>query len=167
METTKLDQNKPKVYLETSVVGYFASRRSRDIITAARQEITHTWWENSLPKFQPFISVLVLRESNTGDVHAAAQRRDAISAMPVLEITADAETLAGALISKGAIPAEYPEDALHIAIATVQGMDYLVTWNFTHINNAVLKGKVEQVCEERGFNCPLICSPEELPGGSL
>ena len=161
-----MDILKPKVYLETSVIGYYASRRSRDIITAARQELTQEWWEEALPQFEAYISALVLREIGVGDETAVLERQEAIAGMAILEISEEARALAETLVESGAIPKIYPEDALHIALATVNGMDYLVTWNFTHINNAVMKGDIEQVCENMGFECPVICSPEELSGGT-
>lgn len=54
------------------------------------------------------------------------------------------------------------EDAAHIAIATVNAMDYLLTWNFKHIANAVIRGKVEALCRSEGYVPPIICTPEEL-----
>ncbi|RMG21095.1 MAG: hypothetical protein D6732_27640, partial [Methanobacteriota archaeon] len=62
-------------------------------------------------------------------------------------ISVEAERLAASLIKNGPMPKEYPEDALHIAVATVNGMDYLLTWNFTHINNAQMKAKITSVIE--------------------
>ena len=60
------------------------------------------------------------------------------------------------------IPPKAGTDALHVATAAVNGMDYLVTWNCTHINNAVLRPKIEACCEAHGFRCPIICTPMEL-----
>ena len=70
------------------------------------------------------------------------------------------------LLAEGAIPAGSEEDALHIAIAAAQGADYLLTWNFRHINNAERKSAIAGVVESFGFVRPQICSPEELEGDS-
>ena len=51
-----------------------------------------------------------------------------------------------------------------IAIAATQGMDYLVTWNFKHINNASTRTMVVNVVSNSGLVCPVLCSPEELMG---
>jgi len=155
---------KEKVYIETSVVSYFTSKRNTDIIIAGRQEITRKKWSQILDVFDTYISALVLQESEQGDSRAVQKRLKAISSIPVLSITADAERLASMLILEGPIPAKNPEDALHISIATVNGMDYLLTWNFAHINNARMKSKIASVIEKQGYQCPLICSPEELIG---
>ena len=64
----------------------------------------------------------------------------------------------------GAIPSTRAEDALRISRATVHGMDFLVTWNFRHINNAEMKARIRTVIEVVGSECPGICSPEELGG---
>jgi len=136
--------------VESSVIGYLASRPSRDTITAARQGITQDWWASALNEFDLFVSTVVVNEVGSGDSAAAAERQRAVAELPVLDLNDEAQTLAASLITEGAVPAEYPEDALHIALATVHGMDFLVTWNFTHINNAVLRVKIENVCENNG-----------------
>jgi hypothetical protein len=111
-----------------------------------------------------YISVLVLEEAEGGDSKAAKRRVESLFGIPVLGLTPESQSLAEALIQSGCIPYNYAEDAFHIAIATTNGIDYLVTWNFSHINNAVTKRKIARVCEEMGYECPVICSPEELSG---
>lgn len=155
---------KETVYIETSVVSYYTSKPSRDLVIAGRQEITREKWPEILKTFEPHISALVVQEAEHGDAEAAQKRLSAISKMPVLSISDEAERLASLLIKDGPIPEQYPEDALHIALATVNGMDYLLTWNFTHINNAQMKAKIISLVEAEGYLCPTICSPEELLG---
>ena len=155
---------KPRIYIETSVISYYTSRPSRDIVTAGRQQITHEWWEENRSQFDIYISVLVLEEAKGGDQYAAERRLEALEGIPVLEITDEAENLAVLLVKLGLIPEGHSEDALHIALATVNGMDYLLTWNFHHINNAIMKKRIEKVVEEDGYECPIICSPDELTG---
>ena len=155
---------KEKVYIETSVVSYFTSRPSTDIIIAGRQKITRKKWPNILEAFDTYISALVLQESKQGDYKAVQKRLKAISDIPVLSITGDAEKLASVLIMEGPISEKSPEDALHISIATTNGMDYLLTWNFAHINNAQMKSKIASRIARHGYQCPLICSLEELLG---
>jgi predicted nucleic acid-binding protein len=152
------------VYVETSVISYYAARPSRDIVTAARQTITQEWWDEARGRFEVYISVLVVEEAKAGDSDAAQRRLAAISGLPILEINDAAEELAKRLIDGGLIPETSTEDALHIALATVHGMDFLLTWNFRHINNAELKTQIRAVIEAVGYECPVICSPEELGG---
>lgn len=129
---------------------------------AARQEITRQKWPEIVRFFDTYISALVIQEAEQGDVDAVQKRIAAISEMPVLTLDDETERLTSLLLSTGPIPEKFPEDALHIALATVNKMDYLLTWNFTHINNAQMKAKIISVIASAGYVCPIICSPEEL-----
>jgi len=155
---------KASVYIETSVISYHEARTSRDLVVAARQTITQEWWLESKQLFDIYISVLVVEEAKSGDAVAAEKRLSFISQIPVLEVNSDAESLASMLVEKNLLPANSAEDALHIALATVHGMDFILTWNFRHINNAEMKTKIVTAIEDWGFESPVICSPEELGG---
>ncbi len=150
------------VYIESSVISYITARPSRDVVTSARQAITIEWWETYRDLFDVFISELVLEEIGTGDLQAASNRLAFIENIPVLVATDSAKELAKALIVENAIPASSAEDALHISIAAVQGIDFLLTWNFKHINNANMRNKITQVVNHLNFRSPILCSPEEL-----
>ncbi|MCP4270228.1 MAG: type II toxin-antitoxin system VapC family toxin [Candidatus Brocadiaceae bacterium] len=155
---------KSTVYIETSVVSYYTGRPSRDLIVAARQQQTHDWWNNRIKDFDVFTSKMVLDEAGDGD-HAAAQKRlRIIEKFPILDLTENCFILAQKLIQFKAVPQNYPEDALHIAVATINGMDFILTWNFVHINNAETKRKIETTIREYEYECPVICTPEELMG---
>jgi hypothetical protein len=68
------------------------------------------------------------------------------------------------LLERDVLPREVPEDALHIALAAVHGMDFLLTWNCAHIANAERIGPIREVIVALGYDCPVICTPEELLG---
>jgi hypothetical protein len=153
---------KSKVYVETSVVSYITAQPSRDLIVAANQQVSQEWWRERRERFSLFASQLVLQESRTGNPEAASRRLELLNEFELLETTDDAIRLAEEFIKRKAVPEKVPEDALHIAIAAVNGMDFLVTWNFKHIANPVLKVNVELVCRLQGFEPPVICSPQEL-----
>ena len=108
--------------------------------------------------------MLVVDEAGAGDTGAAAQRAQVMAGLPILELTDAAQALAGQLIGQGLVPKTSVEDSLHIALATVHGMDFLLTWNFRHINNAEMKARIGAAIEAAGYECPVICSPEELGG---
>jgi hypothetical protein len=155
---------KSKVYIETSVVSYRTAQPSRDLVVAARQEITRERWDRIHAEFDCYVSALVVQEAEAGDPDAANARTQAIAGLPVLQIDETAEGLANALIVDGPIPGENPEDALHIALAARDGMDYLLTWNFAHIHNAQMETLIRQIVEQHGYQCPVFCSPDELLG---
>ena len=153
---------KPSVYVETSVISYLTARPSRDLVMAAHQEVTHEWWHNRRAAFTLFYSEAVRDEASMGDAQAAAQRLALLSELSLLEIPAQAFDLANALVQATALPAKERVDALHIAIAAYERMDFVLTWNFKHIANAQSASKVRQVCESFGLACPVLCSPLEL-----
>jgi predicted nucleic acid-binding protein len=147
--------------METSVIGYLTGRPSRDLVTAAHQQITHDWWE-CRNRFDLFVSQAVLAEAARGDRDAAARRLEVLKEVTVIPVTDEATDLAERLISEQAVADKAAIDAVHVAVAVVNGMDYLVTWNCAHIANAALRSKIERTCRQAGFQAPVICTPEEL-----
>ena len=135
---------KPTVYLESSVISYLASRPNRDIVIAGRQAITHDWWENHRHRFELRISILVEEEIGRGDPSAAQLRLERVADISSLSISDEANRIANLLLANGAVPEGSEEDALHIGIASAQGADYLLTWNFKHINSAETKAAITQ-----------------------
>ena len=152
---------KPTVYIETSVVSYLTSRPSRDLVLAAHQQLTREWWEKR-SRFDLFISELVLREMSLGDLDAAARRLEAVQGIAVVALSDEATNLARTFVERGPIPEKALADALHISLSVLSGIDYLLTWNCSHIANAMIRSKIEEVCREAGYDPPVICTPEEL-----
>jgi predicted nucleic acid-binding protein len=153
---------KPKVYIETTIISYLAARPSRDLIVAGHQQITHEWWQTARPNFAAVSSQLVAREAGAGDSEAAAARLALLTGLTLLEISEEALTLAQRLLQAKAIPQDFPEDALHVAVAVVNGIEYLLTWNYKHLANAGMRSKIEATCRELGYEAVVICTPEEL-----
>ncbi|MCI5150512.1 MAG: DNA-binding protein [Candidatus Electrothrix sp. MAN1_4] len=155
---------KAKVYIETSIPSYLTARPSNDIRAMANQNATLEWWGNHRENFALFISEFVLAEASLGHPEAAQRRMEAIAGLPELAVPEDVMQLAGALITEGPLPKKAEIDAFHIAVAAVNGIEYLLTWNCTHIANAALRPKIETVCRAHGFEPPIICTPQELMG---
>jgi predicted nucleic acid-binding protein len=152
------------IYIETTIISYLTARPSRDLIVAAHQQITQEWWETRRKFFDVFISELVIREAGSGDKMAAQIRLAALNDIPLIELNEEILTLANTLIAEGPIPENSKEDALHIALATVHGLDYILTWNCRHIANAEMRIGVSNICISQGYHPPIICTPEELMG---
>ncbi len=127
---------KPTVYIETTVVGHLTSRLPADILVAAQMLVTRQWWNESLQDYQAFVSELVLQEVSQGDVAAASERLEMISAIPSATILDKARQLAAILIAQRGLPEKAKVDALHLAICATNGIDYLLTWNCRHLANA-------------------------------
>lgn len=152
-----------KVYLETTVISYLAARpATRDYIKWAKQHLTAMWWERVFGRVHPYISVFVTEEMEQGDRSAAKKRLQLSHGIPVLADAPAIQTLATAFLKKINIPDRARLDAFHIACASVHQMDYLLTWNCTHIANAALRGVIESINEKHGYQTPVICTPEEL-----
>lgn len=152
------------VYVETTVISYLAACPSRDILIAAHQKITNEWWNERRNHFECFVSQLVIDEAREGDPQAASARMKLIDKLPVLSASEIVEELTVDIINNGLLPVKAVYDAAHIAIAAVNRIDYLPTWNCKHLANAQLIRKLAVFINSREFNMPLICTPEELMG---
>jgi len=151
-----------RVYIETTVASYFTARPSRDVMVAGHQEATRELWPKFGSEYEAYVSALVYEEAGSGDPDQARMRLAAMKPFRMLDIDEEARTLAEKIIAGRGIPEEFPEDALHIAVAAVNGVDVLVTWNFALMNNAFTRIMVRKIVENEGYLCPEICSPEEL-----
>lgn len=151
-----------KVYLETSVISYLTARLSRDIVIASRQQITQEWWQNRSLSFELVASQLVVQEAGIGDPQAAQKRLALLQDIELIAITEQSLSLAQTFIDSKVIPQKATEDALHIAIAVANGIDYLLTWNCKHIANAIIRKQIERICLTQGYESVTICTPEEL-----
>ena len=153
------------VYIETSILGYLTARPSRDIIVAANIEITREWWNTRRSDFQLYSSQAVLKETTQGDAKIASQRLEIFSNLSLLNLNQSVLDLAEQFLGRSNLPAKADIDAVHIAVATVHGMDYLLTWNCKHIPNAQIQRKLAEISIDFGYELPILCTPYELLGG--
>ena len=156
---------KSTVYIETSVVSYLSARPSNDIRAAACQNITADWWDNRRADFELYVSEFVVVEASRGNEEAAARCLSIIEGIAELRVTEDTRNLAEALIKDCSLPLKAEIDAFHVAVAAVNGINYLLTWNCMHIANAVMRPRIEAVCRRHVFEPPIICTPSELLEG--
>jgi hypothetical protein len=158
---------RPSVYVETTIISYLVGWLNRnDLQVAAHQEITRRWWATRRGEFNLYASSLVVDEAADGDPALAAERLRFLQDVPLLRIPEEAHALKFELLRRTQIPAKAENDALHIAIASVHGMELLVSWNCKHIANAVILPLVYDVCREAGYEPPLVCTPYSLLGES-
>ena len=153
-----------RVYLETSVISYLTSRSSRDLVVAAHQQLTADWWQTRATGFDLVASLLALQEAARGDHDAASRRLTVLSGVRLLEVTTAAEDLALDIVQQHVLPDKALADALHIGVAAVHEVEYLLTWNCGHIANAELLPRVTTLIESYGYRMPFVCTPEELLG---
>jgi PIN domain len=154
---------KPRVYLETSVISYLVGwLNQRSILVAHNQEFTREWWSDSRHRYELFSSAVAVNEARRGNAPLANERLGFLSEATMLDITDAATSLAKTLLRRTRIPAKAEVDALHVAVAAVHGMDYLLSWNCKHIVNGNILPQVYAVCRSSGYEPPLICTPSEL-----
>lgn len=152
---------KPTVYIETTIPSYLVARPSKLPRLEADQATTRQWWNQRAGDFEMFVSDVVIREVRRGDAAMAEDRLAKVQGLPVLTLNEAAESLANLLLEK-VIPVQAIDDAAHIAVAAVNGMDFLLTWNCRHINNRYTIRRIEKCCADAGFACPVVATPAEL-----
>lgn len=153
-----------RVYIETTIPSYLAAWPSRDLLQAARQQITHGWWNDRRQKYELCISEIVLEEAAAGDADAAQRRTRFLQDLPLLDLTVAVNDVAKAIMDSGLLPVRATRDAIHIAVSSVHGIDILLTWNCKHIANAEIMKDLGAVVAECGYEMPVLCTPEELLG---
>lgn len=152
----------PTAYIETTIPSYYTARPARDVVQIARQSSTRRWWDQGCSGFELFISQEVLDEAGRGDPEQASRRLEMLAEIPVLEFNPEVEDLARKLIVAGLVPSSVASDAVHIATACVHEVDFLVTWNFKHIVNPLIRQRLRQVVALSEYALPVLCTPEEL-----
>ena len=153
---------KPTVYLDTTIIGYLAMRVSEMLRVAANQQTTRDWWDDHRHNFELLVSRFVVDECSDGDPVAAKARLAYLEGIALIEITDDVNSLANSLLAGVPLPEKASIDALHISVAAVNGVEYLLTWNCRHIANPSMRPQIERICRDMGFEPPVICTPQEL-----
>ncbi|HIJ83949.1 MAG TPA: type II toxin-antitoxin system VapC family toxin, partial [Magnetococcales bacterium] len=116
-------------------------------------------------RFDLYTSELMIREAGAGNPDAAKRRLEFLAGLPSLNINNEVMTLAIALLDARAVPQQAVDDAYHISLAVVHGMDYLLTWNCKHIANATMWSRIDGICRAQGYEPPAIATPEQLQEG--
>ena len=149
-------------YIETTVPSYYVARTSDSLLHAAKQAATRRWWDEGCSGFELFTSLETLDEAAKGDPLMAADRLKLLRDIPLLPLPDQALELAQSLVISGIFPPKAASDALHIAVASVHRIDYLVTLNFKHIANPFIRDRLRFAVADAGFELPVMCSPDEL-----
>lgn len=153
---------RPTAYIETTVIGHLVGRILADPIVAGRQAVTRQWWPSATTKYRLFVSNVVADECAAGDPEAAKERLAVLDSLEFIATSPAVDQLARNLIEEFAVPKTEPRDAVHISLSAVNGLEYLVSWNFKHIVNPTTRAAIERVCRNAGFVPPMICTPDEL-----
>ena len=153
-----------RIYIESTIPSYVVARPARDLLQAARQQITKDWWDLQRGRHELFTSQVVLDEIAAGEQEMAERRLELMAEIAVVELSPAAEKFASQLLQSGLLPANADGDAAHIALATIHQLDILLTWNCRHIANAAIVGRLRRLAEKQGHVLPELYTPEELLG---
>jgi hypothetical protein len=149
-------------YIESTIPSYVVARPARDLLQAARQQLTRDWWDFQRVKQDLFTSQVVLDEVAFGEKAMAQLRLHSLDGIPLLQLTGEVKALARKVLESGLLPVTADRDATHIALASAYEMDLLLSWNCRHIANAAIQARLRKLVEAAGFTLPVICTPEEL-----
>jgi predicted nucleic acid-binding protein len=148
---------KLSLYLETSVIGAYL-----DNDDTLRRDLTIRWFEHELSQYDVFVSQLVARELERLDDPYRTSYLKLIEPFRTLELSDEAAMLADGYVVRGIFYRKYISDALHLAVASFNKIDYFVTWNFGHIANVRKQARVRIFNTAAGFFSPTIVTPEFL-----
>ncbi len=151
-----------RIYIESTIPSYVVARPARDLLQAARQQLTRDWWDLKRHKHELFTSQVVLGEIGFGEKPMAKRRLETMHGLPLLQAIDEVKEFAGKILASGLLPATADRDATHIALASAYEMDILLTWNYRHIANATIEQRLRNLATAAGFTLPVICTPEEL-----
>jgi len=154
----------PTLYLETTIVSYLTGRPGRDASTARRQAITRGWWHRHRRRHIAYASDIVINESARGDRGAARRRLKVLSAFARIHQSEQSHELAARILAQCRLPARAYDDAHHAAIAAINGVNVLLTWNCAHLANSNMIPFIGRACEAYGYAPPVILTPEQLIG---
>ena len=152
---------KHKVYLDTSIISYYFAG---DV--PKEQQITRDFLEELIisKNYEVYVSTVVLDEIKRCKTEEKRNQLNTVIEKlnpTILEVTSEIADLANLIIKEGAIPAKNDEDAYHVAFSLFHEVDYLVSWNFTHIVKTKTKRIVSVVALREGYRDIQILSPLE------
>ncbi|MBI5207114.1 MAG: type II toxin-antitoxin system VapC family toxin [Candidatus Firestonebacteria bacterium] len=153
---------KEKVYIETTIPSYLTSKSSKNIILLAHQSLTKQWWGQYKNNYLLYTAPITFEEVSRGDSTAVQKRQKILDEIDVLKPDIQIEQLAEIYAKELCISKKAGADALHLAYATFYKMDYLLTWNCTHLANAHVKVKLLQINQKMKIKNVEICTPEQL-----
>lgn len=150
-----------RVYLETSFISACVTERN-DTTSAYRRQVSTTWWKEQQGKHKLFIAEEVLIELSHPAFRHGADAKALLRGIPLLPVNEDVRGLAKILVSQKVMPGPVAGDAIHVAVATVQGMEYMLTWNVRHLANANKLEHLRIICRRVGYVPPQIVTPDIL-----
>lgn len=150
------------VYIETSITSFLRENPSAASASVMRQNATREWWDSNRIRYNLVTSQYVVNEARLGNPSLADERLSYLADIPLLPIVDEIDEVAKEIVSRAILPTKAILDALHIACAAVNCVDYLLTWNCTHIANPIILPRVFRTLSDFGLPFPIICTPKDM-----
>ena len=156
---------KPKIYLETTMFSFFHETREHGEYPSLKAQTREVFGRIKVGEYEPYTSLFALDEISKEPDPAKRGRMAALVAeygIRVLDESSDASRLASLYVQEGAVSPSWEADAVHIAMAAVNGLDFVVSLNFTHIVRAWTIERVRRVNRREGYQGIGIYRPSEV-----
>jgi hypothetical protein len=150
------------IYIETSVVSFLRENPSASPESVERQVITRRWWNLHRQRYELVTSQYVVDEASMGSPARAQERVRYLAGIPLVALSSEIDDLAAQIMARTILPKDAIVDALHIATAAVSRVDYLLTWNCSHIANPMILPRVFRALDDFGLPFPVICTPQDM-----
>lgn len=149
------------VYIETTVPSSFVTTR-QDPTSLHRKTATQEWWREQIRLYEPWISRAVIVELSRGNWPGKEEALTLVAPLRALEIDDEVSAVAQKYIDEHLVPADLSGDALHLAVACVHEVDFLLTWNIRHLANPNKLHHLTVINRRLGLLTPQIVTPEML-----
>lgn len=150
------------VYIDASIAHILVGGATAPLPADEWRDHTTRWWETQRPRFELYTSELAIEGVGKPDPSIAAQQLEVLDGIPRLEVTGAVPVLADLLMDKEALRPGSRDYALHIAVAAVHNIAYLLTWDFRRLVHGGNRPLISEVCEQQGYRSPEVCWPSEL-----
>lgn len=155
-----MDKVKPTIYIETTIPNFFFDFKNQSM---EKKVDTVFFWENNLCNFEPITSLAVIRElMAVSNLEWRKQLIGFAQKLKVVEINREVISLAEKYVSAGLVPQNYSADAVHLAVASIHKIDYLLTWNIQHLAHPIRRKAFRDYNAEYNFFVVEIVTPKEL-----
>ncbi|MFN0197795.1 MAG: type II toxin-antitoxin system VapC family toxin [Planctomycetaceae bacterium] len=154
-----------RIYIETTIPSFYYEVRS-DAMNVARREWTRQWFDKAITTQDVVTSAAVLQELQRGNFPGKSDAIAMVTSLDALAITDEVLQVVDEYINRKLMPLDPAGDALHLAVASHHGCDFLVTWNCRHLANANKFGQIHRINDMLGLPTPILTTPLELLGGN-
>lgn len=155
---------KPRVYVETTIPNFYYDFRDSPAV-ALRREATRLWWATAAERYELLTSTVVVDELSKATSDRVALRLELLANVQMVPLLPTIADIVTTYLQHKLMPAKPPEDAMHLALASVHGCDLIVSWNCQHLANPNKAGHIRRINARLGLAVPRLLTPLHLLEG--